>query len=359
MRVKSITLKNYRNIISAEIEPTPCTNIIYGDNAQGKTNILESIYLCAAGRSHRTNIDKELINFDSESAFIKLTLEDDLGRQDVINIHLKKNAKKGIALNGVPLKKTGELLGILSVVMFSPEDLQLIKNGPGQRRRFMDMELCQISRIYYYNLNQYHKVLKQRNNLLKNIKGKEETLDIWDIQLAEYGKKLIRARESFIQELSVLAGNVHGKITEGIENLRLEYKPESTADNLEERIARHRERDIYYGSTSCGPHKDDVIFYINDVNARDFGSQGQQRTACLSVKMAEIDLIRNHKNVNPVLLLDDVLSELDKKRQNYLINSIDDVQTVITCPAVDEALMEISEKSKIFHVFEGKILANR
>lgn len=357
MIVQSINLKNYRNIRDINIDLNSGTNIIYGDNAQGKTNLLESIYLCATGRSHRTSHDSELIAFDESNAFIKLTVVDDLERTDTINIHLKKGSKKGIAINGLTLKKTGDLLGVLNVVMFSPEDLQLIKNGPGQRRRFMDMELCQISRVYYYNLNQYHKILKQRNNLLKNIKGQEGTLDIWDIQLAEFGKKLIKARKNFILELSEIAGSIHGSITEGRESLTLKYNPSVEIENFEEKLKKNRERDIYYGTTTIGPHKDDILFFINGVNVRDYGSQGQQRTACLAVKMAEIDLIKQHKNVNPVLLLDDVLSELDKTRQNYLINSIRDVQTVITCPVLDKALMTMGEKSKIFNVFQGKVLA--
>lgn len=357
MIVQSINLKNYRNIRDINIDLNSGTNIIYGDNAQGKTNLLESIYLCATGRSHRTSHDSELIAFDESNAFIKLTVVDDLERTDTINIHLKKGSKKGIAINGLTLKKTGDLLGVLNVVMFSPEDLQLIKNGPGQRRRFMDMELCQISRVYYYNLNQYHKILKQRNNLLKNIKGQESTLDIWDIQLAEFGKKLIKARKNFILELSEIAGGIHGSITEGRESLTLKYNPSAEIENFDEKLKKNRERDIYYGTTMTGPHKDDILFFINGVNVRDYGSQGQQRTACLAVKMAEIDLIKQHKNVNPVLLLDDVLSELDKTRQNYLINSIREVQTVITCPVLDKALMTMGEKSKIFNVFQGKVLA--
>lgn len=356
MIVQNISLKNYRNIEDINISLGNGTNIFYGDNAQGKTNLLESIYLCATGRSHRTNYDNELITFEKDNAFIKLNVKDDLDREDTINIHLKKGNKKGIAINGLTLKKTGDLLGVLNVVMFSPEDLQLIKNGPGQRRRFMDMELCQISKVYYYNLNQYHKILKQRNNLLKNIKGKEETLDIWDIHLEEFGKKLIKARSGFIMQIGELAGNIHSAVTENKELLTLKYNPCTEIENFTEKLKKNRERDIYYGSTTIGPHKDDILFFINNINVRDYGSQGQQRTACLSVKMAEIDLIRQHKNVNPVLLLDDVLSELDKTRQNYLINSIENVQTIITCPILDKTLMNIDKNSKIFNVNQGKIL---
>lgn len=357
MKVKSISLKNYRNIADLNIDLSQGTNIIYGDNAQGKTNLLESIYFCATGRSHRTSSDSELIAFNQDFAYIRITTEDDLGRTDVINIHLKKGNKKGIAVNGLALKKISDLLGILNVVMFSPEDLQLIKNGPGQRRRFVDMELSQISKVYYYNLSQYHKILKQRNNLLKSTGNKESTLDIWDMQLVEYGQKVIKARASFIEELGVMAGNTHSKITSQKENLTLEYCPNAEIENFADKLAKSRERDIYYGSTTTGPHKDDILFFINGINARDYGSQGQQRTACLSVKMAEIDLIGEHKNIKPVLLLDDVLSELDQSRQNYLINNISQVQTIITCPTLDKNLILLEENSKIFNVFNGKILA--
>lgn len=358
MYVKNLTLKNYRNIEYANLEFSPHTNIIYGDNAQGKTNLLESIYLCAAGRSHRTHTDKELISFNTDSSFVKLVLKDDVERIDTINMHIKNNAKKGIAVNGLPLKKTGDLLGVLNVVMFSPEDLQLVKNGPGQRRRFMDMELCRISKVYFYNLNQYQRVLKQRNNLLKTLKKYDVSLEVWDIQLCEYGKKIIKAREDFIERLNGISSDIHKNITENSEILTLKYDKNVDIENMEKKLQASADRDIYYGTTTIGPHKDDVIFYINNINVREYGSQGQQRTACLSVKMAEIDLIREYNNVNPILLLDDVLSELDKKRQNYLINNIEDVQTIITCPYIDETLMNISKKSKIFNVFEGKILAN-
>ena len=258
----------------------------------------------------------------------------------------------------MPLKKTGDLLGVLNVVMFSPEDLQLVKNGPGQRRRFMDMELCRISKVYFYNLNQYQRVLKQRNNLLKSLKKYDVSLEVWDIQLCEYGKKIIKAREDFIERLNGISSDIHKNITENSEILTLKYDKNVDIENMEKKLQASADRDIYYGTTTIGPHKDGVIFYINNINVREYGSQGQQRTACLSVKMAEIDLIREYNNVNPILLLDDVLSELDKKRQNYLINNIEDVQTIITCPYIDETLMNISKKSKIFNVFEGKILAN-
>lgn len=355
MYIESLKLKNYRNITEAELLPNKKTSVLFGDNAQGKTNILESVYYCATGRSHRTSADKELVMFTKEQALIKLSIRDDYGRLDRIDINIKPNGKKSIVINGMPVKRIGELLGTLNVVIFCPENLQLIKSGPGERRRFIDMEMCQIDKLYYYNLKQYYKVLKQRNNLLKKIKKPDDTLDIWDLQLAEYGSGLIGQRGEFIEKISQIASDIHNKISAGKENLRLEYKPNVTQKLFYKKLVQNREKDIYYGNTSIGVHKDDIVFYINDINAREYGSQGQQRTACLSTKMAEIELIKQEKNHYPVLLLDDVLSELDKKRQEYLINNIADVQTIVTSTGIDENIKSICRDGSVFYVENGRI----
>lgn len=355
MYIEKIVLKNYRNIKELTLCPHKSTSVLFGDNAQGKTNILESIYYCATGRSHRTNNDRELVAFGEDFGYIKLFIRDDYGRSDRIDISIRSNGRKGIGINGISVKRMGELLGTLNVVMFCPENLQLIKSGPGERRRFMDMELCQIDKIYYFNLKQYYKVLKQRNNLLKKIKKPDDMLDIFDMQLVEYGSKLIGQRAGFIEKISKTSGDIHSKITDGREELSLEYKPNTLPENFYKKLEQNREKDIYYGSTSAGIQKDDVNFYINGVNAREFGSQGQQRTACLSVKMAEIELIKQEKNHCPVLLLDDVLSELDKQRQSYLINNIADVQTIVTSTGVDENIKSICSDGKIFYVKSGEV----
>ena len=355
MYIERLRLKNYRNIELLDIRPNKKTSVLFGDNAQGKTNILESVYYCATGRSHRTSNDREIVMFDKEAAFVKLEIRDDYGRLDRIDISIKSGGKKGIAVNGMPVKRIGELLGIFNVVIFCPENLQLIKSGPGERRRFMDMEMCQIDKLYYYNLKQYYKVLKQRNNLLKKIKSPDDTLDIWDLQLAEYGSCLISQREEFINKISDIASDIHGKITMGKEKLRLEYKPNISKKAFYKKLVQNREKDILYGNTSSGVHKDDIIFYINEINARDYGSQGQQRTACLSTKMAEIELIKQEKNHYPVLLLDDVLSELDKNRQEYLINNIADVQNIVTSTGIDENIKSMSKNGSIFFVKNGNI----
>lgn len=355
MYVENIILKNYRNIEEISFFPHKKTSVLFGDNAQGKTNILESFYYCAMGRSHRTNNDKELVSFGKDTAFIRVFIRDDHGRKDRIDINIRSNGKKGVGINGIAVKRIGELLGTLNVVMFCPENLQLIKSGPGERRRFMDMELCQIDKIYYHNLKQYYKVLKQRNNLLKTIKKADDTIDIWDMQLSEYGSGIIEQRSDFISKISDIASKIHQNITDGSEKLFIEYKPNTSPESFYKKLVQNREKDILYGNTSVGIHKDDIIFYVNGVNAREYGSQGQQRTACLSTKMAEIELIKQEKNHYPILLLDDVLSELDKKRQTYLINNIADVQTIVTSTGIDDNIKNICSEGKIFHVKNGKI----
>ena len=357
MYIDRLVVKNFRNIKKISIDFNKNVNIFYGDNAQGKTSILEGIYFCATGRSHKTHIDKEIINFGESEAHLELSARDDTF-YDKINVHLKKNMKKWITVNSMPIKKIGELFGVLSIVLFAPEDLQLVKSGPSERRRFIDLEMCQLSKIYYYDLKQYHKILKQRNNLLKEIqknKSLKETLFVWDSQLIKFGGKVIKQRQSYIEEISALAGNVHDKITGGAERLEIIYRPSVLISEFEKKIKKNIDRDIFYGSTGIGPHKDDISFFINGYDARDYGSQGQQRCAVLSLKLAEIQIIKNEKNTNPVLLLDDVLSELDEKRQSFLLDSIKDIQVIITCTGVEDIVKKYNEEAKIFFVKDGNV----
>lgn len=357
MYVKKLSLKNYRNIDFIEINLKNGVNIFYGNNAQGKTNLLESIYICATGRSHRTHIDKELIKFNEMSGHIRAEIEAD-NITDKIDIHLKRDNKKGIAINNFPINKLGELFGILNVVIFSPEDLNLIKSGPMERRRFIDMELCQINKVYYYNLGQYHKILKQRNSLLKKIlndNSLKDTLFVWDSQLIQFGKKIIEIRQDFINKINKISNKIHYEITGNKENLQIKYKPSVMIDEFEEKLLKSIDKDILYTSTSYGPHKDDILFFINNVNVRDYGSQGQQRTVSLSTKLAEIKFIEEEKNILPVLLLDDVLSELDKSRQKYLISHIKNIQVIITCTGVEDVIKNLDEECKIFNVTNGSI----
>lgn len=356
MYIEKLSLKNYRNIEQLNIELSENVNIFYGDNAQGKTNILESMFMCATGRSQRTHIDRELIQFGKDSAHIQMIVNK-TDYSDRIDIHIKQKEKKGIAVNNIVVRKLGELFGTVNIVIFSPEDLMLVKEGPSYRRRYMDMELCQMSRIYYSNLQKYYKVLKERNNLLKNDrKSFIDTLDIWDSQLVLYGRKIIQARQNFINELNEMGNKIHKNITDNVENLKIEYKPSVVSEEYESKLISSREKDIYYGTTNYGIHKDDMVFYINDVNARDYGSQGQQRTVCLTLKLSEIGLIKNKIGEKPVLLLDDVLSELDKKRQNFIINSIEGIQTVITSTGNEEILEDVNNRAKIFRIKGGKVI---
>lgn len=353
MIVENISLVDYRNIKKLNIDLSPNVNVFYGDNAQGKTNILEAIYMCATGRSQRTHISKELIRFGCDSAHIQLIVQKD-NFKDKINIHIKSNNKKGIAINNIPVRNVNELFGTVNIIFFSPEDLNLVKEGPSQRRKYMDIELCQLSRIYANNLSRYYRILKERNLLLKN-NNDELTLDIYDSQLVEYGKKIIVDRFKFIDNLSNRANFIHKDITSGKESLNVKYMPNVTKDEFEKKLISSREKDIYYGTTSVGIHKDDLLFNINNINVRDYGSQGQQRTVCLSLKLAEVEMVKNTTGYKPILLLDDVLSELDRSRQLYILNSIKDVQTIITSTGIDDIKDNI-DNIKIFYVKNGNIL---
>ena len=357
MIVTKIELSNFRNYDSLSLELDDKTNILYGKNAQGKTNVLEAIYLCSTTKSHRSSKDAELIKFENNEGHIKLFINKKC-REYRIDIHLRKNKSKGIAINGIPIKKASELFGIFNVIFFSPEDLDIIKNGPAERRRFVDMELCQLDKIYVYNLINYNKVLGQRNQLLKDIYMKpelEDTLDVWDMQLAEYGSKVIKRREQFIKDINKIIKPIHRKLTENSEEIEVVYKKCCNEDELYNKIIENRKKDIKLKSTSVGPHRDDILFFNKDINIRTYGSQGQKRTVALSLKLAEIELVKSLINDTPVLLLDDVLSELDSDRQNHLLKSLDEIQTVITCTGLDEFIENRFSINKVFQVTKGKI----
>ncbi len=362
MIIESLKLVDFRNYESLDINLDPGTNILYGDNAQGKTNILEAIYLSATTKSHKGSKDSDIISFGKNEAHIRTMLKkDDI--ETKIDMHLRKNKTKGIAVDGVKLKKASELLGLLNVVFFSPEDLSIIKNGPAERRRFIDMELCQLDKFYIYNLNQYNKIINQRNHLLREIYNNPElkdTLKIWDSQLASYGSKIIERRIEFIERLNDIISSIHQGISGGREKMVIKYEPNCDADRLEECIASSYEKDIKLKQTNVGPHRDDISFIVTDndgksIDIRKFGSQGQQRTAALSLKLSEIELVKKIIGDTPVLLLDDVLSELDSNRQNYLLDSIGDIQTIITCTGLDDFVGHRFEIDKVFKITKGKI----
>ncbi len=292
--IESIKLSNFRNYESLELSFDKGTNIFYGDNAQGKTNILESVYLCGTSKSHKGSKDREIIRFEQDEAHIRMMVGKD-SMSYKIDMHLRKNKAKGVAINGLPIKKARELLGVVNLVFFSPEDLNIIKNGPGERRRFMDAELCQLDKLYLTDLAGYN------------------------------------------------------------ENIEVIYEPSVESEALEESLFRNRDRDLRMKMTSSGPHRDDLMVAVNGIDIRKYGSQGQQRTAALSLKLSEIYLVEKIIHDKPVLLLDDVLSELDSSRQNYLLESIHDIQTMITCTGLDDFVSHQFTINKVFHVVAGHV----
>lgn len=359
MILKSVALSHFRNYDDLYIEFDRGTNILYGDNAQGKTNVLESVYVSGTTKSHKGSKDRELIQFGQDEAHIRTVVEKS-GLDYQIDMHLKKNKSKGIAINRMPIKKASELFGILNIVFFSPEDLNIIKNGPSERRRFLDVELCQLDKIYLYNLTKYNKVLNQRNRLLKDIHFRPELMDtlaVWDMQLIEYGKKIINTRKKFVEELNGIVYEIHKNISGNKEELVLKYEPDVLEENMEVELERCKEKDLKFGQTSVGPHRDDLCFMIQDIDVRKFGSQGQQRSCALSLKLSEIELVKKSIKETPILILDDVLSELDSNRQNFLLNSIHDIQTLITCTGLDEFVRNRFEINKIFKVVNGTVEA--
>jgi len=357
MYIEKLTLNNYRNYENLDMDFSRFTNILFGDNAQGKTNILEALYVGATTKSHRNAKDRDIIKFNEEEAHIRI----DLRKRDVphkIDMHLRKGKAKQVSIDGLSIKRAAELFGLVNIIFFSPEDLSIIKNGPGERRRFMDMEICQLSRIYFSNLANYNKVLDQRNHLLKDIvydKSLIDMLDVWDAQLVNYGKEVIRERRKFVEMLNDIIQSIHEGITSGKETIKLVYEADVSEDFFEETLIEKRNIDIRNTSTTTGPQRDDIAIFINDNDVRTFGSQGQQRTAALSLKLAEIELVRRMIKDDPILLLDDVMSELDSKRRNQLLKSIEGIQTVITCTGYEDFIRERISLDKIFEVETGSI----
>lgn len=357
MIIKSLRLEDYRNYNELYIDFDSGTNILYGDNAQGKTNILEAIYLSGTTKSHRGSKDRDVINFNKDEAHIRTIVN----KHDIdykIDMHLKKNKTKGIAINGIPIKKASELFGILNIVFFSPEDLNIIKNGPSERRRFIDIELCQLDKVYLYNLTKYNKIINQRNKLLKDLQYNRsllDTLSVWNLQLINYGTQIIKRRSVFIDQINDIIYSIHKKLSGDREELYLKYEPNVEIENFDSELERSIDRDIKFKTTHKGPHRDDLNFLIKDIDIRKYGSQGQQRTAALSLKLSEIELVKKIINDTPILLLDDVLSELDSNRQNYLLNSINDIQTLITCTGLDEFINNRFSIDKIYKVIEGEV----
>ncbi|MCR5503154.1 MAG: DNA replication/repair protein RecF [Lachnospiraceae bacterium] len=355
MIIRSLELTDYRNYGELAISFDEGTTVLFGDNAQGKTNILEALYLSATTRSHKGSKDRDIIQFQKSESHIKTILvKDDI--ETKIDMHLRGEKSKIVAIDGKKIKKAAELMGLCNIVFFSPEDLGIIKNGPSERRRFADMELCQLDQFYLYNLNNYNKIISQRNRLLKDIffsPELKETLSIWDSQLVSYGSKIMERRASFAGQISEIIRDYHRKLSGGKEEIVVKYEPNVSIEDYGSEIEKSRERDVRAKMTTVGPHRDDFSFIVNGIDIRKFGSQGQQRTAALSLKLSEIELVKTITGDTPVLLLDDVLSELDSSRQNYLLDSIGDVQTIITCTGLDDFVNNNFKINKTYRISNG------
>ena len=372
MKLTELNLHHFRNYNEAQVEFSPQINVLIGENAQGKTNLLESIYVLAMTRSHRTNNDRELIEFGKDAAQIKGTVQRELGSLK-LELDIGKHGKKAKA-NHLEKARLSEYLGQLNVILFAPEDLALVKGAPTVRRRFIDMEFGQVSPKYLHDLTQYRDILKQRNRYLKQLQSHEAQdqlyLEILSEQLAAVGGAIISQRVKFLSELEGYAQELHQSITQGRENLTFEYssavKDASTLTEVElsealmDLYRQNQSKEIFQGTTLYGPHRDDVRFLINHKNVQTYGSQGQQRTTALSVKLAEIDLMKNQTGEYPILLLDDVLSELDGARQTHLLKTIQDkVQTFLTTPGLSDVARNLIKEPRIFHIRDGQIIPEK
>lgn len=361
MFIKSLQLKNFRNYDAASVTFGQGINVLSGENASGKTNLLEAIYLLGLGKSPRTSREKELISFNAERAYIKAEIAKKY-RTHIIEIVIENKGAKKIKIDNLPVKRLSELIGIVNVVYFSPDEMRFVKAGPDERRRFLDISLSQQSKTYFKSLAKYNKILQQRNTLLKNENRNENLktlLSIWDEGMAEVGANLILARKNYVKKLSTLAKDSHFELSDGKETLSLQYECAIKGDtydeiynNLLSAFSTSVERDRALMYTSQGPHRDDIKIILNDVDARKFASQGQQRSVSLSVKIAELSLFKNETGEAPILLLDDVLSELDVARREKLIELANRTQTVITCTEFDVKPLNLS---KLYVVKNGTV----
>lgn len=366
MIVKELSFENFRNLENNMVFPSDGINVIYGDNAQGKTNILECLWLFTGGRSFRGAKENELIKFDKDFSKIRLKFE---AREREQELRLMiKSGKRYVELNGVSKRYISEIMGSFCCVVFSPNHLTLIKNGPDERRRFIDAAICQIKPLYSAALSKYQKILKERNALIKDIKYHSELMDmleIWDERLALQGAIVSRERISYMKVFSEYCSEFYEGISKGSEKMEISYKlsygdePIEDASSLKamlrDKLIKTQQSDIYQGYTSCGPHRDDLLVMIDGKNARNFGSQGQQRSAVLAMKLAEASVLKLESGEQPVILLDDVLSELDLKRQDYLLNELSDKQVFITC-CESEIMTKLKEgKKALFYINSGKV----
>lgn len=341
MRIKELQLKDYRNYEACGFRPCEGVTVLLGNNGQGKTNVLEAVYLTCTGRSHRTRQDRELIRWGADFADVKIATERRDGSHEV-QIIMPAVGKRKIKVAGQEVSRSGELLGHVTGVLFSPEDLRTVKDGPSERRRFVDMALSQLRPAYYYAMQRYNRALKQRNELLRAAAANPSllaTLDSWDEQLALAGAELMRHRREYVDRLSDVAGQTHQDIAGGREHLRIVYRPSVDGETTEacmEALFGVRDSDARRMTTSVGPHRDDVAVLVEERDVRAFGSQGQQRTAALSMRLAELNVMKDELGEWPVLMLDDVMSELDPSRRRRLLEHLKGIQTLVTCTDPDD-----------------------
>lgn len=360
MKILSLELKNFRNYSSALVEFDDGLNVLFGKNASGKTNMLESVYLCSVFHSPRTTKDKEMILLGQSKAQVKINIEKRF-RKHTICLQIDEQGKKKVAVDGIPVNRAGELLGVLGVVFFSPDEMKLVKESPNERRRFLDVGLSQQQKAYFLALQRYNKTLKQKNNLLKEYKFNpdiDDMLDVWDVGLAKEGAIIIEKRMEYIATLNDAAGKFHSALSSEKETLKLSYESGSKTDgaqNIQEElykaIVASRQKDKDLGFCTVGPHRDDIKIEIDGKDSRKFASQGQQRTIALAMKLGEVVIYKNEIGEPPVLLLDDVLSELDKTRQTLLLEMTQGFQTLLTCTEYT-----LPNKAKKIKINEGQVL---
>ena len=364
MIIKSLTMNNFRNHENTAVVLSSGINVLVGKNAQGKTNLLEAIYLTCVGRGWRTNKDKEMINFDAEYTKVKNTAQKLFG--DVtVEVHVPRSGKKSIRINDIPIQKMGEMMGQVNCIFFSPDELRLIKDAPADRRKFLDIDISQVDKTYFYSLLRYNKILLQRNALLKSkTEDIARGLEIWDVQLAKAGALIVARRLAYIEQLKPYVEKVHSYLTNEKEDVIISYinitaKTEESllsSDQSEiekillKQLLEAREKDMHLKTTTVGPHRDDLLIKLDGRDVRYFASQGQQRTAALSLKLGELQTFEKITGERPVLLLDDVFSELDQERQTRLIKLLGKCQSIIT------TTHGITGKAKVFKVENGKVL---
>ena len=357
MWINEIKLKNFRNYNYQEIQLHENINVFFGENAQGKTNIIESIFLSSIGKSFRTNKEKELIKFNEQKAFIEINFKKS-DREG--NLKIEIGDKKQIYLNGIKLKKLSELLGNINIVTFTPDDIHILKGGPQNRRKFLDIMISQLRPNYMHILSLYLKTLEQRNNYLKQIKTEkkdENLLEIWNEKLIEYGCKIFEYRKEFIEKIKEKIKDIHKEITDNKEDIEIKYFSDaSTRQNFINELKSRRKLDIIKGFTTKGVHRDDFIVYINGKEIESFGSQGQHRTAILSLKLSELQVIYDDIGEYPILLLDDFMSELDNKRRKNFLDNIKNIQVIITCT---EKISLENLNYFSYNVIDGKIIEKK